>query len=153
MTTVEKKVERRISELGDKELNDLALRLNVRRANEGIQSPLGVTVTPQQRENFIRWTKKTGNVEKAAIYLGILPDPDLPGREEEAQRRRKLDQAVINQGKYAKAFFDIYGDDLQKKILESSYSEELTNFIVDTSRKNSMENKRNLLEKQTRTEN
>jgi hypothetical protein len=64
---------------------------------------LGATVTQQQRENFIRWVKQTGNVEKAGIYLRILPDPGLPAREREAKRQRKLDQAAIDQAEAAKS--------------------------------------------------
>ena len=84
-------VESRMRKMGDKELNNLALHLNHPNAKKGIQTPLGATVTQQQRENFVRWVKQTGNVEKAGIYLGILPDPDLSAREQEAERQRKFE--------------------------------------------------------------
>jgi hypothetical protein len=100
---LEEQVEIRMRELGDKELNNLALHLKHPNAREGIQAPLGKTVTPQQRENFIRWVEQTRNVEKAGIYLGILPDPELPARQCEAERQRRLDKAAIDQAEAAKS--------------------------------------------------
>lgn len=100
--TVQEQVESHMWELGDKQLNGLALHFKLN-PKEGLQTPLGVTVTQRQRENFIRWVKKTGNVEKAGIYLGILPDPELPARQCEPERQSRLDKAAIDQAKAAKS--------------------------------------------------
>lgn len=100
---IQEQVENRMSELGDKELNSLALHLKHPNAREGIQAPLGVTVTQLQRENFIRWVKQAGNVEKAGIYLGILPDPELPIKQRAADHQRRLDNAAIDQADAAKS--------------------------------------------------
>ncbi len=58
-----------LNELEDGDLNNLALHLNSPRANESIQTPLGAKISPQQRKNFIKWVKETGNIQKTIIYL------------------------------------------------------------------------------------
>ncbi len=73
MDNLEQQIEARLNELSDDELNKLAIHLKVPRANEGIQAPLGVKIRDQQRKNFIKWVKETGNIQKTAIYLGVIP--------------------------------------------------------------------------------
>ena len=73
MDNLEQQIEARLNELSDDELNKLAIHLKVPRAHEGIQAPLRVKISDRQRMNFVKWVKKTGNIQKAGIYLGIIP--------------------------------------------------------------------------------
>ncbi len=104
---IEERVECYLNKLGDKELNKLALHLNHPNGKNGNQAPLGVTVTEQQRNNFIKWIKQTGRLDKSGIYLKIIADPDLPARKKEAERKQKLDQTMIDQADTAKKQFKI----------------------------------------------
>lgn len=72
MDNLEQQIETRLNELSDDKLNKLAIHLKVPRANEGVQAPLGVKIRVQQRKNFIKWVKETGNIQKTAIYLGVI---------------------------------------------------------------------------------
>ncbi len=72
MDNLEQQIEARLNELSDDELNKLAIHLKFPRAHEGIQAPLGVKIRVQQRKNFIKWVKETGNIQKTAIYLGVI---------------------------------------------------------------------------------
>ena len=65
----------------DDELNKLAIHLKVPRAHEGIQAPLGVKISDLQRMNFVKWVKRTGNIQKAGKYLGIIGESALPKEE------------------------------------------------------------------------
>lgn len=81
MDNLEQQIESRLNELSDDELNKLALHLKVPRAHEGIQAPLRVKISDQQRMNFVKWVKDTGNIQKAGIYLGIIGESALPNEE------------------------------------------------------------------------
>jgi hypothetical protein len=87
MDNLEQQIEARLNELSDNELNKLAIHLKVPRAHEGIQAPLGVKVSDLQKINFIKWIKKTGNIEKVGIYLGTIEKSELPRKELSKQQR------------------------------------------------------------------
>lgn len=70
----EEQIVTHIRNLGDKELNNLAIYMKHPRAKKGNKAPLGVKVTPQQRENFILWLKQRGNIETAGNYLEKVMD-------------------------------------------------------------------------------
>ena len=78
MDNLEQQIEARLNELSDDELNKLAIHLKLPRAHEGIQAPLGVKISDLQKINFINWIKKTGNIEKAGIYLTMHMMINLP---------------------------------------------------------------------------
>ena len=81
MDNIEQQIEARLNELSDDELNKLAIHLKVPRAHDGIQAPLRVKISDQQRMNFVKWVKDTGNIQKTGIYLGIIGESALPKEE------------------------------------------------------------------------